>query len=56
MLAYTRAIVDFVTIVQYRLHDKETIRYLKHAIDIINLTKGVFSKQQVTKNKKKEPH
>ena len=55
-LAYARAIADFVTIVQYRSHDEETVRYLKHAINIINLTKGVFSKQRETKNKKKEPH
>ena len=41
-LAYVRVVVDFVTIAQYSTYNKETVRYIKHALLIINITKGVF--------------
>jgi len=47
VLAYARAVADFVTMAQYSTYNKETVRYMKHALLIINMTKGVFHEQRV---------
>ena len=47
VLAYARAVADFVTMAQYSTYDEETVRYMKHALSIINMTKGVFYEQRV---------
>jgi hypothetical protein len=46
-LAYARAVADFVTMAQYSTYDEETVRYMKHALSIIDMTKGVFHEQRV---------
>ena len=42
VLLFTRAVLDFVTIAQYRTHDEETIRFMDHAINRIDKLKEVF--------------
>jgi hypothetical protein len=41
-LSYTRALVDFITIAQYRTHNEETLRYLEHAVYRIDSYKSTF--------------
>ena len=45
VLVYARAVADFVTMAQYSTYDEETISYIKHALSIINMIKGVFHEQ-----------
>ena len=45
VLVYIRVVTDFVIIAQYSTYNKETVRYIKHALSIINITKGVFHEQ-----------
>ena len=37
-----RAIVDFILLAQYKMHDDETLEYLDHALYRIDKTKAVF--------------
>ena len=38
----TRAILDFIILAQYVLHDEETLRYIKHALYRLEKTKIAF--------------
>src|ERR1700722_1240790 len=44
ILLYARAILDFLTLAQYRSHDEETLRYMELALYQINQLKWVFSR------------
>jgi hypothetical protein len=43
-LTYARALVDFITLTQYRTHNDESLRYLSHALVRIDHTKESFAK------------
>ena len=43
-LAYARALIDFITLVQYRTHNDYTLRYISQAIFRIDNTKEAFAK------------
>ena len=43
-LAYARALIDFITLVQYRTYNDYTLRYISQAIFRIDNTKEAFVK------------
>ncbi len=43
-IQYTQAILDFTMLAQYVLYDKETLRYMEHALYRLKKTKIVFEK------------
>lgn len=51
-----RAILDFVTIAQYRAHDDSTLQYLEQALYRIDKTKGVFRAYRTKQSDTNEGH
>ncbi len=41
-IQYARVILDFTILAQYVLHDKETLRYMEHALYRLEKTKIAF--------------
>ena len=41
-MLFIRAIVDFILLAEYKLYDKDTIKYLKAALYWMDKTKEVF--------------
>jgi hypothetical protein len=41
-MKFLRAIIDFITLTEYRFYDKETLRYMKYALNKINKMKEKF--------------
>jgi hypothetical protein len=41
-MKFLRAVIDFVTLAEYRSHDEETLEYIEHALDRINKIKEEF--------------
>jgi hypothetical protein len=39
---YTRAVIDFIMIVSYKMYSKSTLQYLEHALYCIDKTKEAF--------------
>ena len=57
ILLYARAILDFLTLAQYRSHDEETLRYMELALYQINQLKWVFSRYRTNlKDEKNAGH
>jgi hypothetical protein len=52
-LAYTRALVDFVLLAQYRTHNDITLRYMSQALFRIDNTKEAFAKYRPTNHEGK---
>lgn len=42
IIQYAQAILDFIIVAQYVLHNEETLRYIKHALYKLEKTKIVF--------------
>lgn len=47
---FARAVMDFVLMAQYKTHDEDTLRYLKHVLYYINCLKRVFCFVRSMKN------
>jgi hypothetical protein len=47
-LEYTRALIDFITLAQYRFHDESTLSYMEQALVRIDNTKEAFAKYRPT--------
>jgi hypothetical protein len=49
-MQFTRAVLDFVTLAQYRSHDDETIKHMEHALNRIDKLKDIFREFRRSKN------
>jgi hypothetical protein len=41
-IKFLRAVIDFITLAEYRSHDEETLGYIKYALNRINKMKEKF--------------
>ena len=50
-IQYTQAILDFIMLVQYILHDKKTLWYIEHTLYRLEKTKIAFKHHWLIKSK-----
>jgi hypothetical protein len=50
---YTRAVINFIMIVSYKMHSESTLQYLEHTLYYINKTKEAFCTIYYRKGKDK---
>ena len=54
-IQYAQAILDFTMLAQYVLHDKETLRYMEHALYKLEKIKIAFEQHQSIDSKLCQP-